>query len=78
MFIRLHLMERMKEKDILIRPEEIAAIERHYNGDELGSVLFLRSNSESIYVTQSQQEVYELILKEELLRSIDKELKATR
>ena len=67
MFIRLHLMERMKE-------EEIADI----LVDELGSVIFLRSNSESIYVTQSQQEVYELILKEEILRSMDKELKATR
>ena len=77
MFIRLNIMDRHECEDILIRPEEIAAIERHYDGDELGSVVFLRHNNETIYVTQSQQEVYELILKDEVLRSIEKELRKT-
>ena len=74
MFIRLHLMERDSNESILVRPEEIVAIERHYDDGDAGSVLFLRSNDESIYVVESQQEVYELIVGQAISTSIDMEL----
>ena len=81
MFITLNIADRDEDEEtILIRPEEIIAIERHYSKDkgELGSVIYFRSNSEIIYVIQSQEEVYDLILKDEILKSIEKELTKAR
>ena len=81
MFIKLHTVSGSDDPElIMIRPEEIAAIESSKDDDphRYESIVYLRGNPEPVYVTESQQEVYDSILKEEILRSIDKELTRAR